>query len=35
MRTTLTLVVVACLLLPACKPQERGPTPEQIAAEKA
>lgn len=34
MRTTLLLVVVACLLLPACNPEQRGPTPEQIAAEK-
>ena len=34
MRTTLILAVVACLLLPACKPEQRGPTPEEIAAEK-
>jgi len=34
MRSTLTLVVVACLLLGGCKPEQRGPTPEEIAAEK-
>jgi hypothetical protein len=34
MRTTLILVALACMVLPACKPEQRGPTPEEIAAEK-
>ncbi len=31
MRTTLALVVLSCVLLPACKEEPPGPTPEQMA----
>jgi hypothetical protein len=34
MRNAMILVVTACLLLPACKPEQRGPTPEEIAQQK-
>ncbi len=34
MRTNVAVAVAICLLLAACQPQEQGPTPDQIAAEK-
>lgn len=34
MRATLAVAFAACLLLPACQPEQKGPTPEEIAAEK-